>query len=464
MKYTHNYFFWFVIVTVVTILLTACYKDPSKVGFDIQPDSDEIKLGDDTTVLFVSYTVEHDSISTSGMETVVLGSVNDPIFGSTQAAFNTQFRLSQVNPFFGKDVTFDSICLHLGYSKEGQWGDSTTFLTANVYRLTDSLWLNSDTTFGATRDNYYATDIVDFEDVPIGTKTFLPQPLDSVEMKRFWLKRNQDMHAPLVSIKLDDEFMKTIADSSILVSNDDFLKNFYGLHVEVTPVAGSFGKMLYFNTSSPETKLVLYYSYLNTNTNARADSTYSFVIDNKAIRFNEYKIDHSTACADLQNQLNSTSPLSGNQRLYLQPLNGVRIKVDFSGIEKLREKKNIIINEAKLYLNNAEPYDKNLLPVQQLVVYTVDANGKIIMTPDAELGWGANKHMGGNFNSDKNQYMVRISRYLQKRILNPDMDNDNLYISIYGASNVANRVVLYGNNPDDKPEEKAKIRILYSEY
>ena len=459
MKYTRNYCFWFAIVTVVTILLTGCYKDPSKIGVDIQPPSDRIELyGDDSIVLFVSYTVVHDSISTSNLETLVLGSINDPVFGSTQAAFNTQFCLSQINPFFGKDVTFDSICLHLAYSKDGQWGDSTTFLTANVYRLTDSLYFNADTTLGDIKNNYYATDVIGFDPVPIGTKTFLPQPLDSVELKRFWLKRNQDMHAPFISIKLDDELMKTIADSSILGSNDVFLESFYGLHVDVTPVVGSFGKMLYFDRGAPETKLVLYY------TNSDSSASYSFPIDSKSsIRFNEYKIDHSTACADLQNQLNSASPETGNQRLYLQPLNGVRIKVNFSGIEKLREKKNIVINDAKLYLNNAEEYDKNLPPVQQLYIYTVE-DGKAKPTPDAELGWGSKGYMGGNFDADKNRYVMRITRYLQKRILDEKMDNDNLYITINGASFYANRVMLYGNNPDNKPEEKAKIRILYSEY
>ena len=459
MKYTRYYFLWFVIVTAVTISLTACHKDPSKVGFNIQPDSDKIELySDDSTVLFVSYTIEHDSISTSGLETLVLGSINDPVFGSTQAAFNTQFRLSQVNPFFGKDVTFDSICLHLGYTKDGLWGDSITFMTANVYVLTDSLWLNSDTTAGATRDNYYATDVIGFDPVPIGTKTFLPQPFDSVETKRFWLKNTQDMHAPFISIKLDDKFGQDILnDTAALISNDDFLKSFYGLHVDVTPIEGAFGKMLYFNSSSPETRLVLYY------TNSDSSASYSFVIDNKSsLRFNEYKTDHSTACADLQNQLAGTSPEVGNQRLYLQPLNGVRIKVNFSGIEKLREKKNIAINEAKLYLNNAEDYDKTLPPVKDMTMMMYSSKyGKEIVTPDSELGM---QYFGGKFDASKNRYVMRITRYLQKRILNPDMDDDNIYISITGASFIANRVVLFGNNPDDEPEQRAKIRILYSEY
>jgi len=460
MKYTRNYFFWFVVASIC-IILTACHKDPSKVGFDIQPDSDRIDLyGYDTLVFFLSYTVEDDSVATSISNTLVLGSIDDPVFGTTQAAFNTQFRLSKTNPNFGKGVKFDSICLQLGYS--GQWGDSTTMMTAHVYRLTDSLYYNSDTTGGKElHEGYYATDVAKYDPVPLGSKTFLPQPFDSVDMKRFWFKHASAMHAPLLSIRLSDDFgEKLLADSTSFSTNSDFLKSFYGLHVAVDSVAGSFGKMIYFNRESLETKLVLYY------TNSDSSSYYNFVINNNCIHFNEYRIDHSTADADLREQLTATGTPSeleklGNQRLYLQPLNGVRIKVNFTGIEKLREMKNIVINEAKLYLNNAEDYNKDLPPVQQLSIYTVNANGKIITTPDFNLGM---TYMGGKFNSEKNRYEMRITRYLQKRILNPDMDNDNLYISIQGTSFYANRVVLYGNNPNDGSDKKATIRILYSEY
>jgi len=219
MKYIRNF-----VIAAVVIILSACYKDPSKVGFDIQPPSDQIELyGDDTTVLFVSYTVLHDSISTSNLNTLVLGSVNDPVFGSTQAAFNSQFRLSKTNPYFGKNVTFDSICLQLAYS--GRWGDSATWMTAHVYRLTDSLWLNSDSTTGGIRDNYYAHDYIEYDPNPLGSKTFLDQPFDSVEMKRSWLKRFTGMHAPFLSIRLDDEFgKKLLEDSSSVCVEQRFFK------------------------------------------------------------------------------------------------------------------------------------------------------------------------------------------------------------------------------------------------
>lgn len=450
MKYTHLF-----IIVFIIFVLSSCYKDPSKVGYGIQPPSDEIELyGNDSLVFFASFTVSHDSVSTSNMNTLVLGSINDPIFGTTQAAFNTQFRLSKTNPYFGENVRFDSICLQLGYS--GRWGDSTTMMTAHVYRLTDSLWLNSDTLYGSVRDNYFATDIIGYDPVPLGSKTFLDQPFDSVELKRFWLKRTTGMHAPFLSIRLNDNFGKELLnDTTLYVSNEDFLSKYYGLRVAVDPVSGSFGKMIYFNESSEETKLVLYY------TNSDSSSNYSFVINDRCIRFNNYETDHSTACPDLQNQLNNPSPASGNQRLYLQPLSGVRIKVNFEGIEKLREKKRIVINEAKLYLNHAEEYNKELSPTQQLIIMVFDPKkGKEVVTLDSELG---SSYMGGKYISDKNRYEMRITRYLQKRILNPSMDDDNLYISISGASYSANRVVLFGNNPVEI-EQKVKIRILYSEY
>jgi len=462
MKYTRSYLFWFAIASI-SVLWTACHKDPSKVGFDIQPDSDYIELyGDSTSVVFASFTVEHDSITTTNLETLVLGSINDPVFGSTQAAFNTQFRLSTTNPNLGKDPILDSICLQLAYS--GRWGDSTTWMTVSVYKLTDSLFINSDSTAGKIRNNYYSTDVIGYDPDTLGTKTFLDQPFDSVELKRSWLKRLAGTHAPFLSIKLDNKYGEDLLShiSKESANNNDLIKEFPGLHVAVDSVSGSFGKMLYFNVKSPETKLVMYYSYINTTTNTRRDSSYAFVIDDKATRFNEYRVNHSVAQQDLQNQLSSTSPQSGDQRLYLQPFGGVRIKVSFSGIEKLRERKNTVINEAKLYLNiaNVEPSDIDLPPVQQLAIYTINSSGTLILTDDNVSA----VYMGGKYDKDKNRYVMRITRYLQKRILNESMDNDNLYISISGASYHANRAVLYGNNPNDDNDKKVKIKILYSEY
>jgi hypothetical protein len=274
-------------------------------------------------------------------------------------------------------------------------------------------------------------------------------------MKRFWLKSAIAMHAPLLSIRLNDDFGKQIlSDSTLLVTNKDFLSNYYGLRVAVEPVENSFGKMLYFNPTAEETKLVLYY------TNSDSSLSYKFVINNDCTRFINYETDHTKACADLQNQLNSSSPTSGDQRLYLQPLKGVRIKVNFSGIEELRKKKNIVINEAKLFLYNAEPYEKTLLPTKQLAIQRVNSEGKLEMISDNMI---AGAYFGGSYDSDKNRYVMRITRYLQQRILDETMDNDNLYISISGASFYANRVMLYGNNPNEN-DKKAKIRILYSEY
>ncbi len=289
----------FLVSIIFMTILGSCKKDPSKVGFEIQPPSEQIELyGNDTIVLFASYTVLYDSVVTSNLSTLVLGSLNDPVFGTTQAAFNTQMRLEKVDPTLGKNVRFDSICLQLAYS--GRWGDSTTMLTAHVYRFTDSLWLNADTSSANVRDNYYAFDQVKYENVPLGSKTFLEQLYDSISLKRLLFKRNNAMHAPFLSIRLSDDFGKELlADSSLFITNTDFLNKYYGLRVAVEPVNGSLGKMLYFSPTSAETKLVLYY------TNSDSSTYLNFPINDRCVRFNNYDTDHAMASADLQNQINN---------------------------------------------------------------------------------------------------------------------------------------------------------------
>jgi hypothetical protein len=384
----------------------------------------------------------------------VLGSIRDQIFGTTNAAFNTQLRLEHERPAFGSNVRFDSICLHLAYS--GHWGDSATMLTAHVYQLKDSLWLSSDTTGGKNHAAYYATDPIDYDIVPIGTKTFIDRPFDSVEYKRGFFKRTADKHAPFLSIRLQDDFgKKLLADSALFQSQIKFLSKYRGLRVAVEDVTSSPGKIVYFIARSPETKVVLYYS------NADTSSSFSFPVNEFCIRFNNYIADHTLACEELRSQIANPIPEKGNNRLFLQPLNGTRIKVDFQGIEKLRGK-NIAINEAKLFLYTVQPdYNKDTPPPTQLTMYTI-SNGKTRLTPDTELGVN---YSGGSFNKDKMRYEMRISRYLQQRIDSIQKDQDQLYISISGASYTANNVVLYGNHPpDDESTKKASIRIIASKF
>lgn len=80
-------------------LIASCSKDFSDVGRSVLPD--DMYLSSRTTY---PLTLTHHSIDvfrTDNLPLYQLGTYQDPIFGSTEAVFNTQLTLSSLNPSFG---------------------------------------------------------------------------------------------------------------------------------------------------------------------------------------------------------------------------------------------------------------------------------------------------------------------------------------------------------------------------
>ncbi|MDR0364709.1 MAG: DUF4270 domain-containing protein [Bacteroidales bacterium] len=433
-----------ILLFVVLFLAFSCRKDPSKIGLEVNPESDNLDLGIDTMVFFASYTVEYDTISTTNSSGLLLGSIDDPIFGKTQSSFFTQMNLASSNPQFGDNVRLDSVCLQLGYL--GRWGDSTTMLTANVYLLEEQLQDSA---------TYYANSALKYNPDPIGTLSFLDNPNDSVTVIT---SVDTATYPPFLSIRLDDKFGQSLIDNGAeYSSNVEFVALYPGIRVAVEKISGDFGKMLYFNPRSAMSKIVLYY------TNADISTSYAFPINDKCLRFNKFDIDHTNADPDFVRQLTSASPTSelGDQRLYLQPLSGARVRVNFDGLKRLKEMPNIVLNEVRLELY-VDDYDEKLPPPSQLSLLTY-SEGKTNWILDANPYVNPKGYFGGEFDKSRKGYMMRITRHIQQLLIDDSLDDTPIYLEIDGSALVANRAVLFGNNPNES-EKRARIKIIYTIY
>lgn len=413
------------------LAIASCKKDPTSVGLEILPTSSEMNLNyDDSTVTMDSYTVKRDSMNTTNILYFVLGSMNDPSFGLTRTAFSTNFRLGTTNPSFGTNPVVDSVCLMLCYA--GCWGDSSTPITANVYELLDSLSASEETAYDARSE-------VNYDPVALGTTTFVQNLTDSV-----WIDSVQ--YPPLLSIRLSQEFgERLLADSLNFSTNDDFLNGFYGLRVEASQINNS-GNFVYFNPTSTETKLVLYYSYDTVHT------SYDFVINDNCTWFNNYYQEYTNPDLQFDEADGYQDSLSSEEHLYLQPYLGTRIRLNFIGFDKLRNKENIALNEVKLILPNASEYDASMAPPSRFIIYAVD-DGVETLILDAMTS----SYFDGYYDQSLNQYSIRLTRYFQQRLLNQVMDDDELYLQIVGGAYNANSVVLKGNN-------YISLRMYYTEY
>lgn len=127
---------------IALFLTVSCKKKDSSLGADLLDPNHLLNSAQIDTFSLKTYTVEEDSVITDNPVFAVLGSYNDPKFGTFNANFYTQFRLSGLNPNFGDvtTITIDSTILGLEYAST--YGDMSS-QKLEVFELTESMYLDS---------------------------------------------------------------------------------------------------------------------------------------------------------------------------------------------------------------------------------------------------------------------------------------------------------------------------------
>ena len=114
------------IISFSILFFFACDK-PGDLGLEIQPNSDKIEIfnsllsqsGSESYFSLTTQTV--DSLRSDEPSSLLLGRINDPIFGENTALFATMLSLAQSNIDLGNNPTVDSVIMSYSYS--GYYGD-----------------------------------------------------------------------------------------------------------------------------------------------------------------------------------------------------------------------------------------------------------------------------------------------------------------------------------------------------
>ena len=233
---------------LVGIIIGGC-REENDLGLELLPQDDLITVKNVVIKDAISsFTFSEDSIRTDEASKSLLGSLNDPEFGKTNAHFATQFRLQQF-PDFGTNPVADSVKLIVRY--KGIYGDTITPQSFRVYELESPL--NVD-------ENY--TQEVDLKSMAssqlLGEIIYTPRlVMDSTETDTF-----QQIFSIPIDISIGERLIN--ADSSIMVNNDLFLDYFKGLYIESEPINGEGGTLLSLDavssTSYLGTGLIVYYN------------------------------------------------------------------------------------------------------------------------------------------------------------------------------------------------------------
>jgi len=432
---------WFIAFGLMT---QACNKRPEQIGSSIQPDKDLINLFYVDTLSIVAYSFLEDSVRTDEPERILLGSMKDPVFGTTVAGFYSQVRLSTSTHDFGANPMLDSLVLQLAYA--GYYGDTTTQQTIRVHELQDDIFLDS---------AYYSTSVKNYSVTDFASYTYNPRP-----KTRFpW---EGDTLSPLIRMRLSDispdlgnKLLSATTDD--LSTNEKFVAFFKGLFITVDQVNHG-GAIVYYNLPVNLSRMTIYY-----NNDEQDSLRYEFFISGSEARFNYFDhLGYQDADPEFKSQVIDGDTTLGNNILYLQSMGGVKSRLRFPGLVQLRDQVDgkLVVNEAKIIFSGLSIDTMLYFVPPQLAIVKSNGDGTYSILSDQLEG---DTYYGGTYLSSRNEYQFRLTRYVQDMILKgEDKVDHGLFVSIIGASARANRWIYNGIQPENDTLKPLRLLINYS--
>jgi len=430
--------------TFVFMILFSCKKKESAAGINsIDPNEILNSIMIDTFSI-KTFTIIEDSIQTNSPISALLGSYNDPEFGTFKAGFFTQLRLPAVNPLFGdlSTIVIDSFVLGLQYS--ANYGDLSA-QKFEVFQLTDSLNLAAKY-YSFSNKSHSTTNLID------PTKANLtPNPTSKIVIE------TTEVNAQL-RLYLDTNLARTFLNESVsspstYSSNENFLNYFKGLYVGVDngyQPSGT-GGVFSFNLYDPLSKLTIYYTQSGTK------KTYDFLINPSCANFTKTEINNSGTSIDNAFENSATAAV----KFYCQAAKS-RAIVKLPGIKNLSKKS--IIHEAKL-----------VLPVEFQITSNYTPSAEISISTKLEKAKGFFNVATGIYNEVTKQYTIDLKPYIQAIIseqrypvttasgtYNALIEDVELYITPKLFNTSAERIIFNGSNTSNT--NKPKLMLKYTEF
>ncbi len=392
---------------ILLAVLFAC-NDPDIIGLDL-PGSARFTITNDSIDNFTIKTVSEDSLRSDESQNLLLGQINDPIFGENKGSFCTQMLLPNNNIDAINGIEVDSV--FLTYSISDHYGDlnESEDLEINVYRLSEDIYKDS---------NYYSDTSFNYDPNNLVTNYFINEGDSST--------------SSFINIQLDNSFGEIIMNEtggSNMIDNVAFLEFFKGFHVEAT----ASNTILYLNPIADKSRFSIYYHEIGGDTALSFD----FELGGDATRINMFN----------KKDINDISP--DVNEIFIQSMAGYKAEFDFTNLEEIQTKcLGKSINRVTI---DFEAFENNDYPLhEKLYLLRENNEGKIVFLTDFTIeGEG---HFGGEF--DNNTYSFNITRYFVQLLTNDQYTNKLYLVPVLGSAN-ANRTILN--------KSKISINIIYTE-
>ena len=406
------------IIILISSLMFSC-KDTDVVGLEVQPSSDRIEIlsdsfgQNDSLSSFTLFTESVDSLRSDETSSLILGTINDPVFGLNSGRFQTQISLSESNIDLGNNPIVDSVVFSYSYS--GYYGDLTSSHDINVTYCQSKIYKDS-----IYYSNHWSTS-------PDFCQSSTIDLLDS-----FTLSSDTSSN-PTLKMILDNSIGQQIIDmgnDGLLLDNEIFQENFGSFLIGQSSTM--LNSIIYLNPSGSNSNFSIYY---------HNDSNDSLSLD--------FLLDGETARINLFNDKPLTSLSVNTDFSYVQSMAGFKSKLVLQNTNLLVD---VLEGKAinKVTLSFDIENDENYPAHENLSLVRVDSTGNNIFLSDY-ITEGIS-HFGGALDDD--QYTFNITRYFYNLLYDSSFTEDLYLLSSGGAIN-ANRTLI--NN------SSVRITILYSE-
>lgn len=438
---THSFEWRKSIVFSATFLLFAlvsvsCKKKENLIGGNTIDQNDLLSSEGVDTFSLITYTVEEDSTITKNNLVSLLGSYNDPTFGTVRGEIFTQVHIQSLSPDFGdlSTVAIDSFVLGLVYS--GHYG-KTGNQTIEVFEINDPNGISNH----ADSLYYQFSSVLSDE-----TNNLVLPGNEIVNMNpdNTTIISGEEVASQL-RIHLDTNKARTIMQDAALLpssfaSTDAFTDYFKGLHIRTangTQLPGE-GGVMYFNLKAAASKLTIYY------TQAGTQKSYDFVIASETVHFNKVTMDNlGTRVEDVIN-----TPANGQSEYYAQAFKS-RAMVEIPSVSNIPS--NAVVHSAIMKISVSHQTGVEYEPAGAVSVAREDPDnpGKLIALGNAV------------YSSFSKQYSFDLRFHIQ-RIIDGEIENTPLVISPLFYNSSADRIIF--NGPETINKVKPSLRILYTEF
>ncbi len=427
------------------VCLTICCRKPVTPDEALLPNQDGLQLSILDSFTLNSYTVREDSVKTTNLDYSLLGVIEDPVFGKSEAAIYAQVLLASSAINFGSNPQLDSVVLYL--NRIGEYGNISSPLNILVHELDEDL---------VDGEAYYSNRSLAVKSLGLGGRQVIPANEDDTIAIRLSNKFGNDLldesgGSNLANTDAFLTFFKGIKIAAMLFSDDNNNTNFKTAAFTQDEAKGS---ILYLNLESSGSKITLFY------TNDGQSQQVDFVITSNSITFNQYQHDYTNS---LSGQFIGDLSTDGDSLVFITSMQGTKGFIELPDLSMLGD---VLINKAAVSFTQVFPLgqDTTLTPPDEMILIKVaDDGSNDFSLPD--IFEGAD-HYGGFKSLEINNegelvahYEFNIARHVQQ-VINNEVADNGLYLLSAPSALIADKVVLGGGTHS---RSNIEFKLIYTQ-